>query len=117
MSGRRRASADARDAQLGLFGPTPSPGVEAAPISPTVTDLGARLPASIRLGTSSWSFPGWAGLVWSGRHAADVLSADGLPAYARHPLLRAVGLDRTFYAPLPAAAFAAHAAQVPAGFR
>ena len=69
------------------------------------------------MGTSSWSFPGWAGLVWSGRHAAEVLSRDGLPAYARHPLLRAAGIDRTFYAPLSAEGFALHAAQVPDGFR
>jgi len=69
------------------------------------------------MGTSSWSFPGWAGLVWAGRHAAEVLSRDGLPAYARNPLLRAAGIDRTFYAPLSAEGFARHAAQVPDGFR
>ncbi len=69
------------------------------------------------MGTSSWSFPGWAGLVWGGRPAAELLSREGLPAYARHPLLRAVGIDRTYYAPLPADGFAAHAAQVPEDFR
>ncbi len=69
------------------------------------------------MGTSSWSFPGWAGLVWAGRHAAEVLSRDGLPAYARHPLLRAAGIDRTFYAPLSAESLAMHAAQVPGDFR
>jgi uncharacterized protein YecE (DUF72 family) len=69
------------------------------------------------MGTSSWSFPGWDGLVYAGRCAADVLSRDGLRAYARHPLLRAAGIDRTFYAPLDAAGFARHAAQVPGDFR
>ncbi len=69
------------------------------------------------MGTSSWSFPGWTGLVWAGRHAAEVLSREGLPAYARHPLLRAAGIDRTFYAPLSAEGFALHAAQVPEDFR
>lgn len=69
------------------------------------------------MGTSSWSFPGWAGLVWAGRHSAEALSRDGLSAYARHPLLRAAGIDRTFYAPLPAEGFALHAAQVPEDFR
>jgi uncharacterized protein YecE (DUF72 family) len=69
------------------------------------------------MGTSSWSFPGWDGLVYAGRRAADVLSRDGLRAYARHPLLRAAGIDRTFYAPLDAAGFARHAAQVPGDFR
>ena len=80
-------------------------------------EVAARLPAGLRLGTSSWSFPGWAGLVYAGRVAADDLSRDGLVAYARHPLLRAAGIDRTFYAPLDAAGFARHAAQVPGDFR
>ncbi|HET8734495.1 MAG TPA: DUF72 domain-containing protein [Anaeromyxobacteraceae bacterium] len=117
MSSRRPAGRAAPEAQLGLFGPAATAGIEAAQVSPEVNDVAARLPRAIRLGTSSWSFPGWAGIVWSGRHPADALSADGLAAYARHPLLRAVGVDRTFYAPLPAAALAAHAAQVPADFR
>ena len=80
-------------------------------------ELAARLPARVRLGTSSWSFPGWDGLVYAGRPRADELSRDGLVAYARHPLLRAAGIDRTFYAPLDAAGFARHAAQVPGDFR
>jgi len=80
-------------------------------------ELAARLPARIRLGTSSWSFPGWDGLVYAGRRSANELSRDGLVAYAQHPLLRAAGIDRTFYAPLDAAGFARHAAQVPGGFR
>jgi uncharacterized protein YecE (DUF72 family) len=121
MSRRRHGADDTQGDQLRLFGAdeaaTVAPGVPAAPVSLEVTELAARIPAGIRLGTSSWSFPGWAGLVWSGRHAAEVLSAEGLPAYARHPLLRAAGIDRTFYAPLDAAAFARHAAQVPEGFR
>jgi uncharacterized protein YecE (DUF72 family) len=103
--------------QLGLFAPAPAPRVPSAPVSPEVTELAGRLPEGIRLGTSSWSFPGWAGIVWAGRHPADVLSAEGLRAYARHPLLRAVGLDRTFYAPLGAPELATHADQVPPGFR
>jgi len=103
--------------QLGLFGAAAEPAVGAAPASPRVTDLSGRLPASVRFGTSSWSFPGWTGLVYAGRAGADRLSREGLGAYARHPLLRAVGIDRTFYAPLDAAGFARHAAQVPADFR
>ena len=117
MTRRRRGSEDPREAQLGLFGAAGAPGVSAAPVSPEVIDLAGRLPGRIRMGTSSWSFPGWAGLVWAGRHAADVLSRDGLPAYARNPLLRAAGIDRTFYAPVSADVFALHAAQVPEGFR
>ena len=63
--------------------------------------LGAPvLPTDIRLGTSSWFFPGWRGLVYDGVHPQVALSKQGLAAYAQIPLLRTVSLDRTFYAPI-----------------
>ena len=37
--------------------------------------------------------------------------------YSRHPLLRCVGIDRTFYGPISAAEFLRYAQQVPADFR
>jgi uncharacterized protein YecE (DUF72 family) len=70
------------------------------------------------LGTSSWYFPGWAGMVWApGRHEQSDLSRHGLVAYAQHPLLRTVSLDRTFYRAIDAATYARHARQVPDDFR
>ena len=45
------------------------------------------------------------------------LAKAGLTAYARHPLLPTVGIDRGFYKPLAAAEFGAYAAQVPEPFR
>jgi len=118
MSGRNlRKGADTDGAQLRLFAGDDIAAVGAAPVSPFVMEVATRLPAGLRLGTSSWSFPGWDGLIYAGRLRADDLSRDGLVAYARHPLLRAVGLDRTFYAPLDTAGFARHAAQVPGDFR
>jgi uncharacterized protein YecE (DUF72 family) len=105
--------------QLPLFGDTDA--VDPAPVTDELRRLGRALPAAIRLGTSSWSFPGWTGLVFAprnGRPATEqVLARHGLPAYAAHPLLRTVSLDRTFYAPLTRAEFAAYAAQVPEAFR
>jgi uncharacterized protein YecE (DUF72 family) len=74
----------------------------------------------LRLGTSSWSFPGWQGLVYDdpgAPYAESRLSRDGLPAYATHPLLGAVGIDRGFYAPIALHDYARYAAQVPPGFR
>jgi uncharacterized protein YecE (DUF72 family) len=65
----------------------------------------------------SWSYPGWAGIVYRAPVAAKALPREGLAAYARHPLLRAVEIDRTHYQPLPAAALRAYADQVPADFR
>jgi len=40
-----------------------------------------------------------------------------LPAYASHPLLSAVGIDRGFHAPIGVGEHARCAARVPAGFR
>lgn len=91
--------------------------VHAAAIDPAHQALAARLPPHLRLGTSSWHFPGWAGLVWGDAYAQEALSKHGLPAYAQHPLLRTVSLDRAFYRPMTAAQYAALAAQVPDDFR
>ena len=75
------------------------------------------MPPSLRLGTSSWSFPGWTGLVWGRDETAANLSKRGLAAYATHPLFRTVGLDRTYYQPMSAGQLADLRAQVPPGFR
>ena len=118
--------------QLSLFGdddPAPAAGAarpSAAPVLPAAADedtvaLARALPAAIRLGTSSWSFPGWTGLVYAPRagkpESEQRLARAGLTAYAACPLFRTVSLDRTFYAPIAADDFAAYAAQVPDDFR
>ncbi|MFO1077158.1 MAG: DUF72 domain-containing protein [Planctomycetota bacterium] len=108
--------------QLGLFGALgpddePMPDVAPAVHGDGVGALAARLPAGLRLGTSSWNFPGWRGLVYAPGAAKKHLSRFGLAAYARHPLFRTVGLDRAFYAPLTATEYAEHAAMVPPSFR
>jgi uncharacterized protein YecE (DUF72 family) len=94
----------------------------AAKVRPAATDaqhhaLAASLPSMLRLGTSSWSYPGWRGRVWDGDYSESVLAKHGLAAYAAHPLLQSVSVDRSFYRPLSAAQYAAYAAQVPDDFR
>ena len=79
--------------------------------------LAARLPPGLRIGTSSWSFPGWAGIVYERAHPVRTLAREGLAAYARHPLLRTVGIDRSYYGVLDARTYASYAAMVPADFR
>jgi uncharacterized protein YecE (DUF72 family) len=88
-----------------------------APVPEAVRALGERLPHGVYLGTSSWAFPGWSGIVYDREAAASTLARDGLAAYSRHPVLRTVGIDRTFYSPISAFTFAEYAAQVPADFR
>ncbi|MGH7893402.1 MAG: DUF72 domain-containing protein [Candidatus Binatia bacterium] len=106
--------------QLDLFG-RPRPGargpVGPAPVAPEVAGLGQRLPAGLYLGTSSWSFPGWRDLVYDRDVSVGTLARHGLAAYAQHPLLRTVGLDRTFYAPMTREAFEDLGRQVPPAFR
>ena len=91
--------------------------VRAATPDAAVIELAGSMPANVYLGTSSWSYPGWAGSVWDGDYSESTLSRYGLAAYSQHPLLRAVSIDRGFYRPLSAAQFAVYAAQVPAEFR
>lgn len=93
----------------------------AAPPSPELLSLAGALRERygdrLRLGTSSWSFPGWQGLVWGKAYGEPTLARRGLTAYHRHPLLNTVSLDRAFYRPLDVATYAGLAAQVPPGFR
>jgi uncharacterized protein YecE (DUF72 family) len=83
----------------------------------TLLRLGRRLPADVYLGTSSWSFPGWERIVYGAAYTESQLARSGLAAYAAHPVLRAVGIDRGFYQPLAAASYARYAQQVPDHFR
>ena len=97
--------------------PTGRGDIGPAPVASDLAALAGRLPRSVHLGTSSWSFSGWAGIVYDRPASAARLARHGLAAYARHPLLRAVGIDRTYYAPIDAETFASYAGQVPADFR
>ncbi len=78
--------------------------------------VAARLPAGLAFGTSSWTFPGWAGLVYPAGLSTAALGREGLRHYARHPLLRTVGVDRSYYAPVPLDDWRGYAAQLPEGF-
>lgn len=118
--------------QFDLLGdplPTPAPArvrAKATPLEDTAPQaaqtpaaqiaLAQLLPKNIRLGTSTWSFPGWAGIVYAEHYAAQGLSRRGLSAYSKHPLLRTVGIDRTFYAPILREEFERYASQVPEDF-
>lgn len=108
---------DDDDSGASLFGPPPSGKVEPVAVDDSVQRVARRLPASIRLGTSSWSFPGWQRIVYEGEHSEAQLARTGLAAYARHPLLRTVGIDRGFYQPLSRTQYATYAGQVPEPFR
>jgi len=108
------------DTQLGLFPEPPQsrrPAVGPATPPPALGTLATQVPSELRLGTSSWSFPGWQGIVYDRAASERALASEGLAAYAAHPLLRAVGVDRSFYRPLTAEQFHDYATVVPDDFR
>ena len=92
-------------------------GVLAAEPNADATAIAAMLPPHVHLGTSTWSFPGWRGIVYGDDYSNSKLSRDGLTAYGAHPLLRTVSIDRSFYTPLTLAEYLRYAQQVPEHFR
>lgn len=100
-----------------LFDRGPAAPVDAAPATEELRTVASSLPHNVRLGTSSWSFPGWEGIVYDRPARPEVLAAHGLAAYARHPLMRCVGLDRGYYGPVPARDLARYRDQTPSDFR
>jgi uncharacterized protein YecE (DUF72 family) len=120
---RARRGPSPRAIQPGLFsadteGPEAAPDIDAlARTHDAARPTAAALPAEVRFGTSSWSFPGWQGLVYSSSRTQAALARDGLREYAAHPLLRTVGVDRSYYAPIPVDDLRRYADQLPAGFQ
>nr|WP_086063006.1 DUF72 domain-containing protein [Bordetella genomosp. 8] len=88
-----------------------------APAALEWSSLARQLPPQLRFGVSTWSYPGWEGLVWDGEYDSSTLSKHGLGAYHQHPLLRTVCVDRTFWRPLTASQYGAYAGQVDDDFR
>jgi uncharacterized protein YecE (DUF72 family) len=91
--------------------------IVAAPPSAELLALAADLPPSIHLGTSTWSFPGWNGIVYGDEYSNSKLSREGLTAYGAHPLLKTVSIDRSFYQALSVTEYLRYAQQVPEHFR
>lgn len=102
-----------------LFDDTPpmTQQVQAEPADRDLVRTAQKLPRNIYLGTSSWNFPGWRGIVWSRSSGLSALSQQGLTVYARYPIFRTVGIDRAFYRPLTSTVYAEFASQVPESFR
>jgi uncharacterized protein YecE (DUF72 family) len=85
--------------------------------SDEVVRVAQRVPKNLHFGTSSWSFPGWVGLVYGQLYGVPQLARHGLAAYAQHPLLTAVNLDSPFYKVPVLEQINAYAAAVPEHFR
>jgi uncharacterized protein YecE (DUF72 family) len=120
---RIRAVSEGRR-QLDLFGDAPRPSQRSS--SPEAERLAreraeaagiaSRVPAGVRFGTSSWSFPDWAGIVYSRVATVGKLAREGLAEYGLHPLLTTVGIDRSYYAPIPPPDLVRYSEQLPPAF-
>ena len=80
-----------------LFDDEPPVNAPIAPMAPErdLRLLGERLPAGIYLGSSSWNFPGWRGVVWSQMSSVKGLAEKGLTAYSAYPVFRTAGTAPT----------------------
>ena len=94
----------------------PLPSLTLSPDPDTLERLRAAIPPGVRFGTSSWTYPGWKGLVYQRDYPAAGAGADMLAEYARFPLFRTVGIDSSFYGPLSEKMLRGYAAALPPGF-
>lgn len=89
---------------------------DSAPDPVTLGRLARAVPPGIRFGTSSWTYPGWKGLVYARDYPATGAGAEMLGEYARFPLFGTVGIDSTFYTPPTAKTLESYAAVLPPEF-
>ena len=81
-------------------------------------ELAGKLPEKIRLGGSSWTYPGWKGLVYFADYSSErSFKHRSLAEYVRFPWFRTVGLDSAFYLPPPVKRLREYASQVPESFQ
>ncbi len=79
--------------------------------------LHQALPPSLHFGTSSWTYPGWQGMIYQQEYPKAGAAARMLEEYARFPLFSTVGIDSTFYTPPTPKTLQSYARALPPGFR
>ena len=79
---------------------------------------GAQLSPNVFLGTSTWAFPGWKGLVYRRTYKSERdFTQRSLEEYATIPWFRTVCIDSLFYNPPKPETLRRYAEQVPEEFR
>lgn len=86
------------------------------PSADEIAQLAREVPPLVRFGTSSWTYPGWTGLIYEKSYPATGAGAQMLEEYARWPLFRTVGIDSFFYAPPSPKTLRSYAEVLPSGF-
>jgi uncharacterized protein YecE (DUF72 family) len=78
----------------------------------------APLPPQVYLGTSTWAFPGWRGVVYRNHYRSERdFTQNSLAEYAQIPWFRTVCIDSLFYNPPSPTTLERYAAQTPEHFR
>ncbi len=90
---------------------------ESLPDPERLTQLARAVPDNILFGTSSWTYPGWKGMIYQQDYPKTGSSAAMLEEYTRFPLFRTVGIDSTFYGPPTPELLASYARVLPQHFR
>ena len=90
--------------------------MSAPPTRDELAELARAIPSEVRFGTSTWTYPGWTGLVYSQLYPESKATTRMLGEYARWPLFRTVGVDSSFYGPPKATTLASWAKVLPEGF-
>lgn len=75
------------------------------------------IPPLVHFGTSTWTYPGWTGLVYAKPYPATGASARMLAEYARFPLFTTVGIDSSFYGTPTPKTLESWAKALPPGFK
>ena len=76
------------------------------------------LPRHIRFGSSTWTYPGWKGLIYHRDYKSErEFKAKSLGEYVECPLFRTVGIDSAFYTPPTEELLGRYAALLPPSFQ
>lgn len=86
------------------------------PSAEEINAIASQVPKLIRFGTSSWTYPGWKGLIYHNDYPATGAGARMLGEYAHWPLFRTVGIDSFFYAPPLPKTLTSYCDALPDGF-
>jgi hypothetical protein len=69
-----------------------------------------------KIGTATWNYPGWRGIVYPAQSPEKMSSAERLALYASSGRFETVEADFTFYRPQTAAEWRRYGSALPAGF-
>ena len=82
------------------------------------SDDASRLSRLLYLGTSTWAFPGWKGVVYKRQYKSQAeFTRESLSEYASIPWFRTVCIDNLFYNPPKTETLERYASQTPEHFK